>query len=165
MGKHIYIKLACLKMKGSLILRYIGRGLNSKHSLSPRPLPFNSHRLYSETNHYRVLGISSKSTQDEIKEAYLFMTKEYHPDTMYFQRWTPGYSGQTTHTVRHIHMRHFQRILLAYETIGDSDKRKEYDERRSKSWVTGGTRGALVGESPGRRRKGRAGNGRMTGTR
>ena len=61
---------------------------------------------------YKILGVSEKASQEEIKKAYRTLSLRYHPDK------NPG--NPDTSSV-------FQKISEAYETIGDAEKRREYD--------------------------------------
>ena len=61
---------------------------------------------------YKTLGVSEKSSQEEIKKAYRTLSLKYHPDK------NPGNPDASAK---------FQKISEAYETIGDAEKRREYD--------------------------------------
>lgn len=61
-------------------------------------------------NYYELLGVDKNATQDEIKLAYRKLAKTHHPDR--------GGDGEL-----------FARINQAYDTIGDPNKRHEYDIR------------------------------------
>jgi molecular chaperone DnaJ len=60
------------------------------------------------TDHYATLGVARTSTADEIKQAYRRLASKFHPDK----------GGNTTK---------FQEIEEAYRTLGNADKRAEYD--------------------------------------
>lgn len=60
-------------------------------------------------NYYDILEISESADSDEIKKAYRKLTKQYHPDR--------NPDGEE----------HFKKVVEAYETLGDSDKRADYD--------------------------------------
>lgn len=62
-------------------------------------------------NYYSTLGISAGATADEVRQAYLALAKKYHPD----KNKSPG---ATTIMAE---------INLAYETLCDSQRRKQYD--------------------------------------
>lgn len=60
-------------------------------------------------SYYDVLGVDKSATQDDIKKAYRKLSKKHHPDK------TGGDDAK------------FKEINEAYETLGDADKRKQYD--------------------------------------
>ena len=60
-------------------------------------------------NYYLVLGIASKATLDDIKEAYRRLVKEFHPDH-YWENHSP-----------------FLAIQEAYDVLSDPVKRKHHD--------------------------------------
>ncbi len=59
-------------------------------------------------NFYEILGVTESATQDEIKRAYRKLAVEHHPDK--------GGNEET-----------FKKISEAYDTLGDEDKRRQYD--------------------------------------
>ena len=63
-------------------------------------------------DYYEALGISKNASQDEIKKAYRKLAKKYHPDA------NPGKKEAEER---------FKSISEAYEVLGDSEKRKSYD--------------------------------------
>jgi len=67
-------------------------------------------------NYYNVLGVNEKSTKDEIKKAYRSLQMKYHPDK------NQGSQEAINMT---------QKINEAYETLGDDDKKEEYDMLRN----------------------------------
>jgi molecular chaperone DnaJ len=69
-------------------------------------------REWFEKDYYQVLGISSSATAKEITRAYRKLAKQLHPDT------NPGSEER------------FKGISVAYDVLGDAEKRKEYDEVR-----------------------------------
>ena len=60
---------------------------------------------------YQTLGVSETATQDEIKRAYRKLAAQHHPDK----------GGDTAK---------FQTIAQAYDTLGDENKRAQYDAQR-----------------------------------
>lgn len=66
-------------------------------------------------DYYGVLGVASNATQDEIKKAYRRLAKRYHPDA---NQNDPRAADR------------FKEISEAYQVIGDSEKRKQYDDMR-----------------------------------
>ena len=66
-------------------------------------------------NYYDILGVHENADQDSIKRAYRNMAKKYHPD----RNKEAGAEER------------FKKITEAYENIGDTNKRMEYDRKRS----------------------------------
>ena len=66
----------------------------------------------STENFYQVLGVDEKATQDEIKKVYKELSKIHHPDK--------GGSEEN-----------FKKISEAYNTLGDENKRRQYDNQKS----------------------------------
>lgn len=64
-------------------------------------------------DYYKTLGIDKKATAAEIKKAYRKLAVQYHPDK------NPGNKDAEDK---------FKLINEAYEVIGDTEKRKKYDE-------------------------------------
>ena len=62
-------------------------------------------------DYYSTLGVSRTATQDEIKRAFRKLASQHHPDK----------GGDTAR---------FQDIQAAYDTLGDSAKRQQYDNPR-----------------------------------
>jgi molecular chaperone DnaJ len=71
-------------------------------------------RLRPVTNkdYYEILGVSREASAEEIKKAYRKLAVKYHPDK------NPGNAEAEEK---------FKTISEAYDTLGDSDKRKDYD--------------------------------------
>jgi DnaJ-class molecular chaperone len=63
------------------------------------------------TDYYATLGVSKTATADEIKKAFRKLASQHHPDK----------GGDT---------QKFQAIQAAYATLGDEQKRAEYDNPR-----------------------------------
>jgi molecular chaperone DnaJ len=84
-------------------------------------------------DHYKVLGIERKASQDEIKKAYRKLARRYHPDK------NPGDAKAEAR---------FKEISLAHDTLGDPEKRKEYDRALANPFSTTGRTGG-AGSQPG----------------
>lgn len=83
-------------------------------------------------DYYATLGVGKTATDKELKQAYRKLARKFHPDV------NPGDKAAESR---------FKEINEAYEVLGDSDKRKKYDELGS-NWrayeQAGGAGGAGV---------------------
>ena len=71
-------------------------------------------------NYYNILGVDENSPKEEIKKAYRGLSFKFHPDK------NPGNTEATGK---------FQKISEAYETLGDEQKREEYDMSRKNPFM------------------------------
>lgn len=62
-------------------------------------------------NYYEVLGVSRDAPQDQIKKAYRKLARKYHPDI------SKEADAET----------HMQELNVAYDTLSNAEKKKEYD--------------------------------------
>ena len=69
-------------------------------------------------DYYKVLGVSEKATEKEIKSAYRKLARKYHPDL------NPGDAGAE---------QKFKQVNEAHEVLSDPEKRKKYDQY-GKDW-------------------------------
>jgi hypothetical protein len=67
------------------------------------------------TDYYEVLGVPANASEQEIKEAYRHLAKQYHPDV----NKEPGAAAR------------FIEITTAYENLSDPAKRRDYDALRT----------------------------------
>ncbi len=70
-------------------------------------------------NHYQLLGVSRRADKKTIRAAYFELSKLFHPDA-YFGKQLGGFKLKMEEV--------FKRLTEAYETLGKSKKRAEYDE-------------------------------------
>lgn len=68
-------------------------------------------------DYYETLGVPSNASEDAIKKAYRKLAREFHPD----HHQGPGKDAAETR---------FKSISAAYDTLGDPEKRKAYDQMR-----------------------------------
>jgi molecular chaperone DnaJ len=69
----------------------------------------------SKKDYYEVLGVNKDASADEIKKSYRALAKKYHPDK------NPNDK---------VAEEHFKEIQEAYDVLGDTQKRTEYDQLR-----------------------------------
>lgn len=83
---------------------------------------FNHRRFYthqrSSVNHYDVLGLNPKATNQEIKSAFYQLSKKHHPDV-----------NQNDNDAA----KKFATISNAYDVLGDPVKRRDYDRELSQT--------------------------------
>ena len=65
------------------------------------------------TNYYKLLGIDATADQQTVKQAYLAMIKEWHPDK------NPGRAEKAEEKTKALNQ--------AYQILGDPEQRKNYD--------------------------------------
>ena len=75
-------------------------------------------------NFYKVLGVDEKASKEEIKKSYRTLQMKYHPD-------------KNNNSQDAINMT--QKLNEAYETLGDDEKREEYDMTRNNPFLKGGS--------------------------
>ena len=71
---------------------------------------------WANKDFYKVLGVDKKAEQAAIKKAYRKLARDNHPDSK------PGDKAAEER---------FKQVAEAYDVVGDSAKRKEYDDMRS----------------------------------
>jgi molecular chaperone DnaJ len=84
----------------------------------------------AQQDYYAVLGVPASASQDEIKKQYRKLAAKHHPDK------NPN-DPKAADT--------FKAISEAYQTLGDAEKRKQYDQMRQLGafgGFGGGSRGA-----------------------
>lgn len=75
-------------------------------------------------SYYNILNVNERATQEEIKKSYRKLSLMYHPDR------NPETADK------------FKEINEAYETLGDEEKRKQYDMQQSSPFMKQGFSGA-----------------------
>ena len=87
-------------------------------------------REWFEKDYYKVLGVSDRASDKEIKAAYRKLSKQFHPDA----------AGGNEER--------FKEISAAFDVVGDPQKRKEYDDVRRLGPMASGFGGAGAGGNP-----------------
>ncbi len=90
-------------------------------------------REWFEKDYYAVLGVDSSASDKDVSKAYKKLAKQLHPDA------NPGDKEAEER---------FKEVSAAYDVVGDSEKRKEYDEVR-RMVASGVGPGGLGGFGPG----------------
>jgi len=89
------------------VLSFSSRSPFKTHTLLFHPL---SRFASSSKSFYQILGVPQSASQSEIKAAYYKLAKQYHPDV------NKGNEDK------------FKEINSAYETLSDTDKKRQYDD-------------------------------------
>lgn len=98
---------------------------------------------WANKDFYQVLGVAKDADATAIKKAYRKLARENHPD---------GHPGDKAAEDR------FKLVAEAYDVVGDTEKRKKYDETRSMFAGAGGAGGGFpAGFGGGGHRTGNAG--------
>ncbi len=81
-------------------------------------------------DYYAILGVSKNATDKEIKQAYRRLARKHHPDV------NPGDKGAEAR---------FKEISEAYQTLGDREKRAQYDQfgHQGQFWQQAGQPGGF----------------------
>lgn len=91
--------------------------------------------MATNTDYYKVLGLTKGATADEIKKAYRKLALRYHPDK----------NKDKESEVK------FKEVTKAYEVLSDSQKRQAYDQFGHAAFeqgAAGGSQGPFGGGSP-----------------
>ncbi len=75
-----------------------------------------SQREWMDKDYYKVLGVPSDASKDDIKKAYRKLAQKYHPDAN---------KGDAASEAR------FKEISEAHSVLSNDERRKEYDQIRS----------------------------------
>ncbi len=78
------------------------------------------------TDHYRILGVREDAPDEEIKRQYRSLAKRYHPD---------GHPDDPEAEKR------FREVTEAYRVLGDKERRRAYDQERTRERETAGAPG------------------------
>ena len=103
-----------LNINGRVVHKYLGIGRILEIYGRVRGMSYGSPPSFDpKKDYYQILGVNKSSTEKEIKTAYYKLAQKYHPDKN---------NGKT--------VERFKSITNAYDVIGDSSKRREYDNYR-----------------------------------
>jgi curved DNA-binding protein CbpA len=83
----------------------------------PQPIMV-AYEAMKQQSHYELLGVETKATQVQIKQAYYTLSKRYHPD---------GPLGECSKELKHNLEELFHRVTEAYVTLSSDEQRKRYD--------------------------------------
>jgi len=72
-------------------------------------------------DHYLVLGVDSRATEDEIRAAYYLLARRFHPD-----RFSTGPLADLRSSIE----KYFTQVTEAYNTLSDRERRRQYDKEQ-----------------------------------
>lgn len=78
--------------------------------------------LAASADYYTVLELNLTATQDEIREAYYFLARRYHPDR---------FRSSALADLREPIEQYFAKVTEAYNSLHDPESRQQYDEQRA----------------------------------
>lgn len=79
-------------------------------------------RMERSDTYYDILGVDSKAEADELKRAYFFLAKNFHPDRYHSE------GGDLLKRIQNA----FTELAQAHETLKNADSREVYDYRMRK---------------------------------
>lgn len=82
---------------------------------------------YRVEDYYAILGVDNNATRAVIKKAYRELAKTHHPDKKNIQNKTFGEIQADLDGRRVSEAADFRLVQVAWETLSDEEKRKEYD--------------------------------------
>jgi hypothetical protein len=105
-------------------MRFLGVREQAEVLSTPPDRESTAEESKKEPSYYEVLGVDPSASQEEIKRAFRGKVKQYHPDIFMNQpKWVREQAEEMS-----------KKLNEAYETLGDINKRKEYDAKiRSES--------------------------------
>ena len=74
--------------------------------------------------YYKTLGVAENASQEEIKKAYRALCMKWHPD-----RWATGTEEEKKKAEDE-----FKKVAEAYDTLGDEEKKRQYDSGMDGQW-------------------------------
>lgn len=105
-----------------MLRKYLSRNMHL-FSSQTRTFASNVPAKAAETDFYKVLGVDTFATPEQIKEAYRNLAKRYHPDVI------PADDGQHHDP----DVEKFRSVVEAYSVLSVSESRAAFDITRKKN--------------------------------
>ena len=94
--------------------------------------------MSAQKDYYKILGVNNKASAEEIKQKFVALSKELHPDL-------PKVKKKSEQERKEISAK-YSEITEAYDILRNPEKRRQYDQMQSNPFAAGFQQGGFSGE-------------------